>query len=200
MGKISFRRQIAVPFYFRRRNYQHMDLVKDLIEVLKYTLPALLVFITAYVLLTRYMQKDARHKALELKMKRDKEIVLLRLQAYERLSLFLERINPASVISRVRTPDMIASELQYAMVKNIREEYEHNLSQQVYVSSNVWNLIVASKEEMLKTVNLIGNQMPPDASAGQLIHAIFTGIERANAPLPTEHALEFLKAECRELF
>ncbi len=171
-----------------------------LLEVLKYTLPALMVFLTAYFLLTRYMQRETAAKAIELRMKRDKEIVMLRLQAYERLALFLERINFAPVISRVRTPDMLASELQYAMIKNIREEFEHNLSQQVYVSSNAWILIVQAKEEMMKTVNLIGTQLPGEASAGQLINALFSGIQNANSPLPTEHALEYLKAECRELF
>ncbi len=175
-------------------------IVNDIFELLKYTLPALIVFLTAYFLLTRYMQKDATAKAIELKLKRDKEIVMLRLQAYERLALFLERISPASVISRVRVPDMICTELQYAMIKNIREEYEHNLSQQIYVSSATWNLIVQAKDEIIKTVNLIGQQLPPDASSGQLINAIFTGISRTGAPLPTEQALEFLKTECRELF
>lgn len=176
-----------------------MDL-NALLDILKYTLPALIVFLTAYFLLTRYMQKDATAKVIELKMKRDKEIVMLRLQAYERLALFLERINPAAVVSRVRNPDMIANELQYAMVKNIREEFEHNLSQQVYVSSNAWNLIVAAKDEIIKTINLIGNQLPSEASSGQLITALFNGISSANTALPSEHALEYLKAECRELF
>ena len=175
-------------------------LVNDIFELLKYTLPALIVFLTAYFLLTRYMQKDATAKAIEMKLKRDKEIVMLRLQAYERLALFLERIAPANVISRVRLPDMIATELQYSMVKNIREEYEHNLSQQIYISSASWNLIVTAKDEIIKTINLIGQQLPPDATSGQLINAIFTGIARANAPLPTEQALEILKSECRELF
>jgi len=177
-----------------------MEIVNIVLEILKYTLPALIVFLTAYFLLTKYMNRDANLKAIELKMKRDKEIVMLRLQAYERLALFLERINFATVISRVRTPDMLANELQYAMVKNIREEFEHNLSQQIYVSSNAWNLIVQAKEEMMKTVNLIGTQLPSEASAGQLINALFSGIQNANTPLPTEQALEFLKAECRELF
>lgn len=177
-----------------------MEIVTVILEILKYTLPALIVFLTAYYLLTKYMLKEANEKTIEFKMKRDKEIVLLRLQAYERLTLFLERINFVTVISRVRTPDMLSSELQYAIVKNIREEFEHNLSQQIYVSSAAWGLIVQAKEEMAKTVNLIGTQLPSDASAGQLINALFTGIQSTNAPLPTEHALEFLKAECRELF
>ena len=174
--------------------------ITPILDILKYTLPALIVFLTAYSLLTRYMQKDATMRAIELKMKRDKEIITIRLQAYERLALFLERINPSSVVARVRTPDMIANELQYAIVKNIREEYEHNLSQQVYVSSNAWNLIGASKDEIIRTVNLIGSQLPPESSSGQLISALFNGIANAGAPLPTEHALEFLKSECRQLF
>lgn len=177
-----------------------MEIANTLLEILKYTLPALIVFVTAYFLLTRYMQREITAKAIELKLNRDKDIVQLRLQAYERLSLFLERISFLSVISRVRTPDMLASELQYAMVKNIREEFEHNLSQQIYVSSDAWNLIVQAKEEMTKTVNLFATQLPSDASAGQFINALFSGIQSANMPLPTEPALEFLKAECRKLF
>jgi hypothetical protein len=175
-------------------------ILTDLLEILKYILPALIVFLTAYFLLTRYMQKDANSKLIEMKMRRDKEIMILRLQAYERLALFLERISPASVISRVRTSDMIATELQYAIVKNIREEYEHNLSQQVYVSSNAWNLISASKDEIIKTVNMIGAQVSPDSPSNVLISTLLNGIANAGVPLPTEHALEFLKAECRELF
>jgi hypothetical protein len=178
-----------------------MDLAA-ILDILKYTLPALIVFLTAYFLLTRYMQKDAGSKVLELKMKRDKEILILRLQAYERLALFLERINPASVISRVRISDMLASELQYAMVKNIREEFEHNLSQQIYISPGAWSLIVSAKDEIIKIINLFGSQMPVDSSSSQFINALFNGIANANAnaPLPSENALDFLKAECRELF
>lgn len=176
------------------------EIILQILEILKYTLPALIVFCTAYYLLTRYMQREATAKALELKMQRDKEIVILRLQAYERLALFLERIGPISVIGRVRTPDMLSTELQYAMVKSIREEFEHNLSQQVYVSSNAWNLIVSSKDEIIKFVNLVGTQLPPDSSSSHLINAMINGISNANAALPTEHALEYLKAECRELF
>ena len=176
------------------------NLTLQLLEIVKYTLPALTVFLTAYCLLTRYMQKEAAEKMIELKMRRDKEIVMLRLQAYERLSLFLERIHFSMVIERVRTPEMQASHLHYAITQNMRDEFEYNLSQQIYVSSNAWNLIVQSKEEMIKTVNLIAASLPEGASAGMLVNAIFSGIQHANTPLPTEQALAFLKAECREIF
>ncbi|MCS6935328.1 MAG: hypothetical protein NZM35_09300 [Chitinophagales bacterium] len=177
-----------------------MEILSQFTEILKYTLPALIVFVTAYLLITRYLNHRAATKAVALKLQRDKEITLLRLQAYERLALLLERIHPLSVVTRVRTPDMLATELQYAMIKNIREEFEHNLSQQIYVGDETWQLIVAAKEEILKYINMVGNQMPSDASAGVFIHALANGIERANTPLPTEQALSILKQECRTLF
>lgn len=65
-----------------------MEIANALLEILKYTLPALIVFVTAYFLLTRYMQREITARAIELKLNRDKDIVQLRLQAYERLSLF----------------------------------------------------------------------------------------------------------------
>lgn len=177
-----------------------MEIVTVILDILKYTLPALIVFLTAYFLVTNYMKKEAAEKAIELKMKRDKEIVMLRLQAYERLALFLERVNPFGLVTRVRTADMLGQELQYAMVRSIREEFEHNLSQQIYISSNTWQLIVASKDETIKTINLLGSQLPADASSAMFINHLFNGIANANAQLPTEQALEYLKAECRELF
>lgn len=177
-----------------------MEIIPAILDILKYSIPALIVFLTAYFLITNYMKKEATEKVLELKMKRDKEVVMLRLQAYERLALFLERVNPFGLVTRVRTPDMLGQELQYAMVRSIREEFEHNLSQQIYISSNTWQLIVASKDETIKTINLLGSQLPPDASSAQFINHLFNGIANANAQLPTEQALEYLKAECRELF
>jgi Fe2+ transport system protein B len=177
-----------------------MEIVTAVLEILKYTLPALIVFLTAYFLLNNYMRKEATEKAIEMKMKRDKETVMLRLQAYERLALFLERVNPFGLVTRVRVPDMLGAELQYAMVRSIREEFEHNLSQQIYISSNAWQLIVASKDETIKTINLLGSQLPPDATSAAFINHLFNGIANAKAQLPSEQALEYLKAECRELF
>lgn len=177
-----------------------MDTISVILEIAKYTTPALIVFFTAYFTLTAYMRKEAAEKVIELKMKRDKEIIMLRLQAYERLALFLERIAFISVIERVRTPEMNAASLQYAVAQTIQDEYEYNLSQQIYVSPSLWKLITQSKDEMIKTVNLIGGQVPSESSAGQFINVLLSGIKNANAAMPNEQALDFLKAECKELF
>ncbi len=171
-----------------------------LIDVLTLIIPPTLVFLTAYFILKNQSRKELEIKMLELKLRDNKEMKILRLQAYERLSLFLERISPYSVISRCIEPEMISQELQYAIVKTIRAEFEHNLSQQVYVSDNAWNLIVQSKDEIIKTINLISAQVAGDASAQELSRYIFQAVANTNVPLPTQQALDFLKAEARELF
>ena len=108
-----------------------MEIVQQLLEILKYTLPAVIVFLTAYFLLTRYMQTVAAERAFEFKLKRDKDILLLRLQAYERMALFLERVNFGSVIGRVQEANLTSADIQYAIKESIRIEFEHNLSQQI---------------------------------------------------------------------
>jgi hypothetical protein len=159
-----------------------------------------LVFLTAYFSFKQFTKKELEIKLLELKLKDTKEIKILRLQAYERLALFLERISPFALVNRCIEPDMISQELQYSLVKTIRAEFEHNLSQQIYVSDNCWNLIVQSKDEIIKTINLISAQVSADASAQELSRIIFQAVANANVPLPTQQALDFLKAEAREIF
>jgi hypothetical protein len=171
-----------------------------LIDVLSLTIPPTLVFLTAYFMLKQQSRKELELKMLDLKLRDSKDMKILRLQAYERLALFLERISPYSLISRCIEPDMISQELQYAIVKTVRAEFEHNLSQQVYVSDNTWSLIVQSKDEIIKTINLISAQVASDASAQELSRYILQAIGNANMPLPTQQALDYLKAEGRELF
>lgn len=176
------------------------NLLLQIIEILKYTLPALIVFGTAYFTLTSYLRKEMAAKALGLKMNRHKDVVMLRLQAYERLALFLERIRLESIIERVLAPDMKAAELQYALTQTIQNEFEYNLSQQMYVSSDAWKIVTQTKEEMIKTVNLIAAGVQPGETATVLAGNILTCLRNANAIPPNEYALEYLKTECRELF
>ena len=171
-----------------------------LIDVLSLTIPPLLVFLTAYFMLKQQSRKELELKMLDLKLRDSKEMRVLRLQAYERLALFLERVSPYSLVGRCIEPDMISQELQYALVRTIRAEFEHNLSQQVYVSDNAWNLIVQSKDEIIKTINVISAQVSGDASAQELSRFLLQAIANANMPLPTQQALDYLKAEARELF
>ena len=115
------------------------------------------------------------------------------------MALFLERISPAAVISRVLEPDMINHELQLAVIRAIRSEFEHNLSQQIYISSDAWTLIVSAKDELIKAIGMIAAQVPADATGQQVGRVILESIAQSGQSLPTQTALEFLKNEVREM-
>jgi len=152
-----------------------------------------------YWVVRAFIRRDQDLRVLEIRAATGRETRLLRLQAYERMVLFLERISPAAVVSRVVNPDMINHELQLAMIRDIRSEFEHNLSQQLYISSDAWGLIVSAKDEIIKAIGLIASHMPADTSGQQVARVILESIDKSGQMLPNHTALEYLKNEAREL-
>ena len=100
----------------------------ELLEILKYTLPSLIVFFTAFFVLREMIKKDQQKQRFEMLLQGQKTILPIRLQAYERLTLFLERITPDSLLLRTSKPGMNVGQLQHALLSAIRAEYEHNMS------------------------------------------------------------------------
>lgn len=163
------------------------------------TIPAAFVGMGLLMALRTFVARDQELRLIELRYSANKETKLLKLQAYERMAIFLERIAPGAVISRVLEQDMINHELQLAVIRSIRSEFEHNLSQQIYISSDAWNLIVSSKDELIKAVGMIAAQVPSDATGQQVGRVILEAISKSGQMLPTQTALEFLKNEAREM-
>ena len=118
----------------------------------------------------------------------------------ERLVLFLERINPQGLISRLRQDGMTSPELQFAIVSTIRIEYEHNITQQIYVSSEAWTLAQASTEELISIINQIGSSQATDATGTDLSRSILEYYIGNNTPLPTQKAIAQLQDEVKLLF
>lgn len=149
----------------------------------------------------RYFENQQKIQMLQMRIDEHREAVKLvtpiRLQAYERLALYLERISPDSLVLRCYQPGMDAKMLQGMMTKTIRDEWEHNLSQQVYVSSEAWKRVREAKDEMTGVINSAAITIPNNADPTRLASAIFSTV--ATATVPTANALEFLKKEMREL-
>jgi acetoin utilization deacetylase AcuC-like enzyme len=173
-----------------------MDIV---LEILKYTLPALIVFITAYVLIRAFIQSVEQRNMREITESTQKTVLPIRLQAYERLALLLERISPESLIMRVNRPDMTAKQLHSELLSSIRAEFEHNLSQQVYISNEAWEKIRTARGNVINLVNTAANQVKEDATAITLSQKVFEQVVQLKSP-PVQEALEFLKEEIRELY
>ena len=118
-------------------------------QIVGYIIPALVVFLTTYVVIRAFLDREQRMREMEFRQANLRESLPIRLQAYERLTLFLERIALNNLLPRVRKQEMTVAEFRTALINNIRMEYEHNLSQQVYVSAETWGMIRAAKETLM---------------------------------------------------
>ncbi len=173
--------------------------MNDILEILKYIVPALVVFGTSYYLLKNFLDNEYKKQLVEARQAHQKVITPIRLQAFERLSIFLERIHPASMVTRIHKQNMTARALQSELLQNIRTEFEHNLSQQIYVSNSTWESVRAAKEETIKIINLASAKVSDGATGIDLMKAILDIITQMEK-IPSQIALENLKKEVKHLY
>jgi hypothetical protein len=169
-----------------------------LFELIKIVLPAAIVFLTAYYLLKTFFANESHKHVVDLKLANQGVITPIRLQAYERVILFLERINPNSIVTRLPKVGN-ASSFQGELLKTIRTEFEHNVSQQIYMSSKAWEAVVKSKEETIKMVNVAASRIDANATALDLAQALVT-VASQLSELPTKAAINLIKKEVGQTF
>ena len=154
-----------------------------------------------YLLVKRYFDNQQKEQLLKIKMDERAEtlrvVTPIRLQAYERMALFLERISPDSLVLRCWKPGMDLRLLQGVMTKNIRDEWEHNLSQQVYLSPELWARIREAKDEMINLVNSSAVSLTDETDPTRLAAGIFASAAQHS---PSAAALEAMHKEINELF
>ena len=169
------------------------------LEILKYTLPALVVFATAYVMFQGFLRQEAIKLQKQASDRNRKTVLPIRLQAYERLALLLERISPESIIMRVNKPGMTAKQLHSELLSSIRAEFDHNMSQQVYISNEAWEFIIEARANVISLINTAAIQVKDEATALTLSQKIFEqAMERKVQP--TKEAMQFLKKEMEQFF
>lgn len=172
---------------------------ETLLEVVKFVLPAILVLGTAYTLLKQLLDNQVLHKRLDMAREATSQSHSLKIQAYERLSLLMERISPPSLITRLREENMTAPEFQYTLITQLRSEFEHNLAQQLYVSDNLWVLIKSAVQETTSLINNQASTLPTEAGASDLGKAVLMAYIQYGEEYPTDIALRYLKAEVRNI-
>jgi hypothetical protein len=176
-----------------------MEILKDIMEIIKIVIPSIVVFVTAFYIMKKFFENEDKKRQVESKMQNHNLITPIRLQAYERMILFLERISPESLVMRVHKQGMNGRKLQQELLQNIRTEFEHNIAQQIYVSNSGWELVKRAKEETIKIVNIASSKINDSSSSIDLSKAIFdivSGLEK----IPTQIAIEYLKKEIRQSF
>jgi hypothetical protein len=171
---------------------------KSLTEVLLYFVPAILAVGAMFLIIKRFLDRDKQARMLDMKKEMYKDSLPLRLQAIERLVLFLERISPDSILTRVHRSGISAGQLHSDLLATIRAEFEHNLSQQIYVSATAWQAVKNAKDEMAKLFNLAIGEVGAHASGVQFSSKIYD-LMIQNDNYPHQKALDVLKNEARHL-
>ena len=173
--------------------------MESFLTVLGHSIPLLLVLVAGIWGVYFYSGAQKRSALEKLRLSNSSSVLEIRLQAYERLVLFLERISPQHIVTRNQHQGISAIELQHILVDNIREEYEHNLVQQIYVSEEVWLQISQARLWVLKLINQSAEGLEKSASANELAIKIVSG-EMSSNKNTLFLAIKFLKSEVRELF
>jgi hypothetical protein len=163
-------------------------------DILKMTIPALIVFFSNWILIRNMMRNDQDKRKQELILQNGRTVTPIKLQAYERIVLFLERISLESLLIRVSSTDMTAPQLHTAMLNAIRSEFEHNLSQQIYMSQQAWEVVRNARSNMIKLINSEVEKLPPDSSGMALSKRLLEKIMELEHE-PTRVAIDYVKNE-----
>lgn len=167
-------------------------------DILKITIPSFMVFITAWFILRKMIQNDQDKRRQELILQNSRTVVPIRLQAYERIVLFLERISMESLLVRVNSPGMTAAQLHSALLNTIRSEFEHNLSQQIFMSQQAWEVVKSARSNTIKIINTEFEKIPTTATGLELSKILLEKVMELDKE-PTRIAIDFIKSETGRL-
>jgi hypothetical protein len=169
------------------------------LEILKYLLPALVVFATTFYMVRKYFEGEEKKRRHQLFLNNQTMITPLRLQAYERTILFLERISPENLIMRVNKSGFSCQQLQAELLQSIRSEFEHNLSQQIYISHGAWEMLKIARGRTIQLINTMAEKVGKDSPAITLSKAILESMVDEEK-IPAADAIAFIKKEISQLF
>lgn len=166
-----------------------------IIELLFYTLPALITGGVAYYFFNMFTQNEQNRRRFELMKENQKDALPLRLQAYERMTLFLERIDPTKLLIRISPISTDKNDYANFVIAQIEQEYEHNLSQQIYMSDDCWTIITTAKNstiQMLRKTAINDTVADADKFRESVLSDLF------EKPTPSSAALAYLKNEVKQ--
>ncbi|MBX2947030.1 MAG: hypothetical protein KF725_14445 [Cyclobacteriaceae bacterium] len=169
-----------------------------LIDFGKILIPASLVLYAAYLLVRSFLAKEIELKKLEIRSRSIETVLPLRLQAYERMCLFLERISPQNLLVRLNPGPVPARDFHQVLLSEIRNEYNHNVSQQIFMSESSWELVRNAKEDLVVTINEAASEMGQEATSLDLSKKIFE--KMISKPDSIAHALVEIKREIQQTF
>lgn len=173
-----------------------MDTEK-LFDLFLYAIPALITGGIAYYFFKQHIENEFNLRKFNLQKGLQKQALPIRLQAYERMALFLERISPAKLLIRVQPTSSNKEDYESLLIANIEQEFEHNLSQQIYVSDECWSIINAAKNATIQLIRK-ASMLEKTNTANKLREVVLT--ELMDKRPPSNAALSFIKKEVGEMW
>ncbi len=177
-----------------------MNSLAYLLDIVKFAIAGLIVFFVGWLFVKEFLNQRFNFRMIEIKKESLKQTLPLRLQAYERTVLFLERINPSNMLIRLHVQGMSAREMQNVIISDIRAEYQHNISQQLYVSATTWGVVKKIKDDTISIVNSAVLALPDNATSGDLSKSILIHLAGLETENPYEVALDIVKKDVQVLF
>jgi hypothetical protein len=154
-----------------------------------------------HIITENISENEQKKEFFKINSTNKKTVLPLRLQAYERMTIYLERIQPGTLINRCRKDGMTAADLHLSLLSTIRTEYDHNTAQQIYINEKTWEVIKISKEETIAIINNAAAGIPPKADGKDLSKSVLEQLMKfKERNLPTNKALRALKADMTQYF
>lgn len=169
------------------------------LDILKYSIAGIVVFSVGWFMVRNYLQQVYNRQLLTIKKSSLEHTLPLKLQAYERMVLFLERINPSNMLLRFHMEGMSARELQSLLLADIRAEYQHNIAQQIYISNHAWAAVKKMRDETINMVNSAVLSLPQTASSVDLSRTILNHLAHLEVDNPYEVALSIVKRDIHQI-
>ena len=156
------------------------------------------VFVTIVTVVFLFFKKNKNGDIyIEPTNKLSFDEIEIKLRAYERLTLFLERIEPISMLNRLELHNVNIELLKSSLIKNIIIEYEYNLSQQIYVSDELWKVIELVKNKIINNISSVSDSLPLKATTNDFVEKMLNDSKKNN--LIIQRAKKFLKQEVRHV-
>ncbi|MCU0350811.1 MAG: hypothetical protein MUF43_08280 [Flavobacterium sp.] len=174
-----------------------MNLETKLLEIAAYTVPALITGGVAYFVLQSFFKNEENRRRFELLKENQKQALPIRLQAYERMVLFLERINPPQLLLRVAPISSDKHDYATILIHSIQTEFEHNLTQQVYVTAPTWEVVMKAKNSIVQMIRQKSVE-EEIVSAEKLREAILIDLTQNESP--SAIAISYLKEDLKKVF
>jgi len=165
-----------------------------IIQGVGYAIPAMVTGAVAYFVMIGLRNQDTNEKKMDLLAQKKKESLPVRLQAYERMLLFCERINPVKMLLRVKPIGETPEAYLQLLLASIEQEFQHNMVQQLYITDECWNVIVAAKAAVINKLKQVSNS---SSSASDFRENVF--LEYSKKGPSTDTAIAFLKNEVKKI-